>query len=117
MIESKVYTCAYINHLQKLIVIRNLLRDTHLWAMLLVELTGRRLSNDIIREKWVSGLAVGGVSGTQAEQKGPKADPLHSLKVGVFHAITGGPGWLAARPSRSLLGRVKSAAHHRWWCL
>lgn len=53
------------------------------------------------------GWTWGGVSGIQAAQKGRRQRPLHSLNVAVFHAITGGPGWLAARPSRSRLGRGK----------
>lgn len=89
MIESKVYTCAYINHLQKLIVIRNLLRDTHLWAMLLVELSGRRPSNDIIREKWVSGLAVGWGERHPGRAEGPEGRASSFIK-----------GWCVSRNYR-----------------
>lgn len=102
MIESKVYTCPYINHLQNSLSLEVSYKIFVFWQRCLfglIEVLGKLEVTSLGRNGWVVGSG-SRLPHRESRRSAWRHRPINLLKVYVFHAIKRNLNWWVSTPEQ-----------------
>lgn len=102
MIESKVYTCPYINHLQNSLSLEVSYKTFIFWQCCLlglIEVLGKLEVTSSGRNGWVAGSG-SRLPHRESWRSAWRHHPINLLKVCVFHKIKRNLDWWASKPQQ-----------------